>query len=99
MYRHGNRIHAEAIAKGDPAAAFRLLTVPFYKPGIVLHVYAGMIVTVVVLAGTSNAVNLTDGMDGLAAGCVALCSFVFMVLSYLVGDAEWSTRMILRFDC
>ena len=96
MHAFGSRIHAEAIVQGAPTEAFRLLTIPFYWPGVVLHVSAGMIVTVVVITGTSNAVNFTDGMDGLEAGCVALCSFVFMVLSFLAGDAEWSTRVLLH---
>jgi len=41
-------------------------------------VYA--IVTVIVLTGTSNAVNLTDGMDGLSAGCMTTVAFAFMIL-------------------
>ncbi len=54
-----------------------------------------MIITVFVTAGTSNAVNLTDGMDGLAAGCVALCSFVFVALTSIIGDVEEATRLLL----
>ena len=73
--------------KARPAEieSFRILTVPFYKHSIMLGLPAFLIVTVLVVAGTSNAVNLTDGMDGLASGCMALCSFVFMILSALQG--------------
>lgn len=75
---------------------FRILSVPFYKPGILLSLPAFWIITILVTAGTSNAVNLTDGMDGLAAGCMALVSFVFMVLSFLVGDPSRATSLFLQ---
>ena len=41
-----------------------------------------------VLTGTSNAVNLTDGLDGLAAGCTAIVSFTFFLVSLIVGYAQ-----------
>ncbi|MDA0713613.1 MAG: phospho-N-acetylmuramoyl-pentapeptide-transferase [bacterium] len=37
------------------------------------------------LVGTSNAVNLTDGLDGLAIGPVIICAFVFLILAYAAG--------------
>jgi phospho-N-acetylmuramoyl-pentapeptide-transferase len=40
---------------------------------------------VLVVMGTSNGVNLTDGLDGLAIGPVIICSFTFMLLSYAPG--------------
>jgi phospho-N-acetylmuramoyl-pentapeptide-transferase len=69
---------------------YRILTLPFIKGDIdnpfLLSPLAFFVITVLVVAGTSNAVNLTDGMDGLASGCVAMCCLVFMLLSYAVGD-------------
>jgi len=38
-----------------------------------------------VLTGTSNAVNLSDGLDGLAAGCAGIVSFTFLILALLQG--------------
>lgn len=71
---------------------YRILTLPFFKGeqshGLLLSLPVFYIITVLVVTGTSNAVNLTDGMDGLASGCVAMCAFVFMLLSYAVGDAR-----------
>jgi phospho-N-acetylmuramoyl-pentapeptide-transferase len=75
--------------------AYHVLAVPFYKHGVFLGIYGFMITTVLVTAGTSNAVNLTDGMDGLAAGCMALCSFVFVVIAVLVGDVAQATRLLM----
>jgi phospho-N-acetylmuramoyl-pentapeptide-transferase len=41
-----------------------------------------------VVVGSSNAVNLTDGLDGLATGCVAIVGITFAVVAYLVGRAD-----------
>ena len=41
-----------------------------------------LIFTLIVLCGTTNAVNLTDGLDGLAAGICAICFFTYMVICY-----------------
>jgi phospho-N-acetylmuramoyl-pentapeptide-transferase len=64
-------------------APFNVLSVPFYKGtapyyGIVLSFPIFWLITMIVVAGTSNAVNLTDGMDGLACGCMVLTALVFM---------------------
>ena len=47
----------------------------------------------VVLVGTGNSVNLTDGMDGLAIGPVIVSAGVFTVLSYLAGHMTLSTYL------
>ncbi|MFQ5805005.1 MAG: phospho-N-acetylmuramoyl-pentapeptide-transferase [Phycisphaerae bacterium] len=67
---------------------YNMLSIPFYKQGILLSTWAFALITVVVIAGTSNAVNLTDGMDGLASGCMVVTAFAFMVLAYVVGTAD-----------
>jgi phospho-N-acetylmuramoyl-pentapeptide-transferase len=46
-------------------------------------VFVGL--AVIFMAGTSNAVNLTDGMDGLAGGITVIVSFAFMVLCLIAG--------------
>jgi phospho-N-acetylmuramoyl-pentapeptide-transferase len=40
------------------------------------------------IAGTSNAVNMTDGMDGLAAGTMMIAAFAMMALCFIAGHAE-----------
>ena len=64
----------------------RSVWVPFYKQGIELGWVAFTVITVLVITGSSNAVNLTDGMDGLAGGCMAIVSLVFAVLCYLASE-------------
>jgi phospho-N-acetylmuramoyl-pentapeptide-transferase len=70
----------------------RLITdimVPFYKYPIATGVgVAGVILTVLTIVGSSNAVNLTDGLDGLAIGCTVIVSFVFVVLTYVAGNIK-----------
>ena len=52
---------------------------------------------VLVVVGSSNAVNLTDGLDGLAIGPVITTSFVFMVFSYVVGNVKLSHYLQLPY--
>ncbi|MGA2584702.1 MAG: phospho-N-acetylmuramoyl-pentapeptide-transferase [Tepidisphaeraceae bacterium] len=59
---------------------------PFFKNlEIQMGPIAFIVVGTLVLTGTSNAVNLTDGLDGLAAGCAGIVSFTFMILALLQG--------------
>jgi phospho-N-acetylmuramoyl-pentapeptide-transferase len=63
------------------------LLVPFFKtvaPDLGWF-YVGFVV--IVLAGSTNAVNLTDGLDGLAIGSVLIASATFSVLTYAAGNA------------
>ncbi len=46
-----------------------------------------------VLVGTSNGVNLTDGLDGLASGCTIFVGIAFVGLTYLAGHAVMSTYL------
>jgi len=48
----------------------------------------GMIITVLAIVGSSNAVNLTDGLDGLAIGCTLIVTLVFYVFTFIAGNAE-----------
>src|SRR5271170_1905098 len=63
--------------------------VPFYKHPVVSGMGSvGLVLTVLTIVGSSNAVNLTDGLDGLAIGCTLIVSFVFLILTYLAGNAK-----------
>lgn len=71
--------------------------VPFYKyPLLQDAAVVGLILTVLTIVGSSNAVNLTDGLDGLAIGCTVIVSFVFVVLTYLAGNVK--TAAYLQID-
>jgi phospho-N-acetylmuramoyl-pentapeptide-transferase len=62
------------------------LMVPFLKDPFLTGVpLLGVLLTVATIVGSSNAVNLTDGMDGLAIGCTLIVTGVFIVLTYVAG--------------
>ena len=96
IYSCGRSNHAVVNALVEPTAlpAYKILSVPFYKAGLQLGTLTFMVVTVLVMTATSNAVNLTDGMDGLASGCVALCALVFVVLAYIVGTEHLAAKLL-----
>ncbi|MHB8521050.1 MAG: phospho-N-acetylmuramoyl-pentapeptide-transferase [Limisphaerales bacterium] len=78
-------------------ATNRLITdimVPFYKyPVATGSVTLGLVLTVLTIVGSSNAVNLTDGLDGLAIGCTLIVSFVFFVLTYVTSNARFAAYL------
>ena len=55
---------------------------------IVLSEVVFVLIAVVVMVGSSNAVNLTDGMDGLASGVMVIVAFAFLVLCLIAGYAH-----------
>jgi len=67
-----------------------VVMVPFYKYPIHAGAAVGLVLTVFTLVGSSNAVNLTDGLDGLAIGCTLITSVVFLVLTYLAGNIKYA---------
>ncbi len=69
------------------------LSLPFFKqwtPDLGIF-YIGFIVLVVV--GSANAVNLTDGLDGLAIGSALIAAATFSILAYVVGNAVASSYL------
>ncbi len=63
--------------------------VPFYKFPVATGAgLLGLLITMLTVVGSSNAVNLTDGLDGLAVGCTLIVSFVFVVLTYVAGNSK-----------
>jgi phospho-N-acetylmuramoyl-pentapeptide-transferase len=79
----------------------RLITdimVPFYKEPILVGAGAvGLTITVLTIVGSSNAVNLTDGLDGLAIGCTVIVCFVFLVLTYVAGNAKAAAYLFIPY--
>lgn len=70
------------------------IMVPFYKYPIATGAgFIGLALTMVTIVGSSNAVNLTDGLDGLAIGCTVIVSFVFVVLTYLAGNGKMAAYL------
>ena len=87
------------------------LIVPFFKQfrpdlviGVLVHsphwwplAFLPFVVFVcLVIVGSSNAVNLTDGLDGLAIGCTVIAAGALVVLTYVSGHATFSTYLELQ---
>lgn len=66
------------------------LDIPFLKKIIIdLGPFFILFVTLV-LVGSSNSVNITDGLDGLAIGCATIIAFTYAILSYITGHIKFS---------
>jgi phospho-N-acetylmuramoyl-pentapeptide-transferase len=87
------------------------LVVPFFKhfrPDLVLHSLRHLprlgplafvlfvLFTVLVLVGSSNAVNLTDGLDGLAIGCAIIAAGALAALTYISGNVVFADYLGLQ---
>jgi len=74
------------------------LIVPFYKHPLVWDMgLLGVLLIILVVVGSSNAVNLTDGLDGLAIGCVGIAAFACAVLAYVSGHREIAAYLNILF--
>jgi phospho-N-acetylmuramoyl-pentapeptide-transferase len=77
-------------------------TLPFYKYVLIAPISTGFIWLYIafvtfVLSGTSNAVNITDGLDGLAAGLVAIAALTFALFAYVIGRVDASQYLGLFY--
>jgi phospho-N-acetylmuramoyl-pentapeptide-transferase len=73
------------------------LYIPFYNGPIADLGYFYIIFGAFVIVAFGNAVNLTDGLDGLATMPVIIASIAFMLIVYLVGNAKYSEYLGLPF--
>ena len=73
------------------------LDIPFFKNLIINLGIFYILFSVLVIVGSSNAVNLTDGLDGLAVGSVAMVALSLGVLSYVTGHINLSDYLLIPF--
>lgn len=75
--------------------------VPFFKdPWVILKgagISVGILFTLFVITGSSNAVNLTDGLDGLASGCVVMAAGVLGLFAFLSNNLEMSRYLNIMY--
>ena len=65
-------------------------SIPFLKDSVIDFGLLYPLMIIFVVTGTSNAVNLTDGLDGLAAGLLAISFSTFSVIAYVSGRVDFS---------
>ena len=77
----------------------RKLMVPFYPEAVDFAGagIVGLLITVAAIVGSSNAVNLTDGLDGLAIGCTLIVAFVFIILTYIAGNVKTAEYLLVPY--
>jgi len=88
------------------------LVVPFFKrwhPDLVIHSLLHsqhfwplaflpfLVFVAVVITGSSNAVNLTDGLDGLAIGCTVIAAGALTVLTYVSSNSRWANYLDIQY--
>ncbi len=75
------------------------LYLPFLKDAsfdlTVLFGIPFLLIAVLVLTGSANAVNLTDGLDGLATGCIVTAAIAYAGITYFVGHAGMSQYLLI----
>lgn len=70
-----------------------LTTVPFFKNVTFDFSYLYIPMVIFIITATSNAVNLTDGLDGLAIGTVGIVALTLAAISYISGNVEFSSYL------
>ncbi len=73
------------------------LSLPFIKYVVPDLGWGYVVLAVFILVGTANAVNLTDGLDGLAAGPVLIAAATFLALSYVSGNIKAATYLQIQY--
>ena len=73
------------------------LTFPLFKELVINLGWFFVLFGAFIIVGAGNAVNLTDGLDGLAIGPVMIASLSFAFIAYLVGNAVYSEYLQIHF--
>jgi phospho-N-acetylmuramoyl-pentapeptide-transferase len=96
MYKYGGE---SPVLNGAGESSFpaHYFYIPFVAAPLVLLPLAHAVITTLTMVGSSNAVNLTDGMDGLAAGCVIIVGGLLTLLAWGTGLFQWSTMFSVQF--
>ena len=84
VYRDGQLVSHHQWVKQNLVSSIML---PFLKhPVRTGAIVLGVLLVVLAIVGSSNAVNLTDGLDGLAIGSTVIVSMVFLIFTYIAGN-------------
>src|SRR5690606_20239124 len=94
-----NRILAEAAFPGAIAASPRglqtKLAVPFFKNWLIPLGLGYLLFVVLIDVSSSNCVNLTDGLDGLAIRASIISLLAYTAIAYVVSRVDWSEYLFL----
>jgi phospho-N-acetylmuramoyl-pentapeptide-transferase len=81
------------------ADKIRELWVPFFKTAVIAHMPWWLLLGLIYfwIVGFSNAINLTDGLDGLAVGCTISVALVFGIMAYAAGNIKISEYLLISY--
>lgn len=84
----------------DKSVYMQSFMIPFLKEPLFTGLYGTLLtfpLGILVVVGSSNAVNLTDGKDGLAIGCIIFCAITFAVFAYITGNKVFSDYLFINY--
>ena len=90
-------VAAILISNEMPATLSTHLALPFFKETLINLSYFYFVFAMLVMVGSSNAVNLTDGLDGLAIVPIMIAAGCFVLISYLVGNFKFADYLQLHY--
>lgn len=73
------------------------LDIPFFKSLVIDLGAFYVLLVMVIVVGTSNAVNLTDGLDGLAIGCTLMVAIALSLMCYVTGHVSFSEYLFIPY--
>lgn len=73
------------------------ITVPFFKNVVIPMGWVYVPFVILVIVGASNAVNLTDGLDGLAIGPITIAAATYMLFTYLTGNVKIANYLQIMY--
>jgi phospho-N-acetylmuramoyl-pentapeptide-transferase len=86
-----------AVMRLEEPALSGAVAVPFLKTALVHLGWGFLVFGALVIVGASNAVNLTDGLDGLAIVPVMIAALAFALIAYLVGNVKFADYLQLHY--
>jgi len=87
------------MSRPETAEHLRSFMVPFMKDPLIRDMGIGLafLFVVIVLVGSTNAVNLTDGLDGLAIGCSSSVALSYLVMAYASGHLIFADYLYIPY--
>jgi phospho-N-acetylmuramoyl-pentapeptide-transferase len=90
-------VAAYFLAENSPSNLQNSISIPFFKESILFLGIFYIPFTIMVIVGSSNAVNLTDGLDGLAIVPVMIAASSLAIIAYLAGNINFSNYLQINY--
>jgi phospho-N-acetylmuramoyl-pentapeptide-transferase len=83
----------------ETSESVRSFMVPFLKSPLIVDmgIVLSLLLVLIVMVGSTNAVNLTDGLDGLAIGCTSSVALSYLVMAYATGHIHFAEYLYIPY--